>query len=52
MKTENNQLLDIYKNSLESYKEQLSKNPNSTFYKGLVKNMESIIEDIINKNKK
>ena len=44
-----NQLLDIYKKSLESYKEQLSKNPNSTFYKGLVSNMESLIKDIINK---
>lgn len=44
-----NTLLEIYQNSLKSYKEQLAKKPNSLFYKGLVKNMEDLIEEYIKK---
>lgn len=44
-----NTLLEIYQNSLKSYKEQLAKKPNSIFYQGLVKNMEELIKEYIKK---
>lgn len=46
IKKEDNQLLRIWENALESYKKELSKNPNSTFYKGLVSNTEYFIKKI------
>lgn len=50
-KKNKDELLVIFENSLKSYKDQLINKPNSTFYQGLVKNTESLIEEFI-KNKK
>ena len=44
-------LLEVWENALESYKKELSKNPDSTFYKGIVKNTEEFIQKIKNTNK-
>lgn len=51
MKNKKNTLLEIWENALDSYKKELEKNPDSTFYKGLVKNTEELIQKIIKNNK-
>jgi hypothetical protein len=51
MKNKKNTLLEIWENALESYKRQLEKNPDSTFYKGIVKNTEEFIQKIIKQEK-
>lgn len=39
-------LLELWEASLESYKKELVKKPDSLFYKGLVKNTEEFIKKI------
>lgn len=38
--------IEMFKETLESYKLKLQSNPDSTFYKGLVKNTEEYIQEM------
>lgn len=40
------QLVELFEEKLKRYEEELAKNPNSLFYKGLVKNTTEHIEEL------
>jgi hypothetical protein len=44
--------LQSFERTLVRYKEKLAKKPNSTFFKGLVKNTEEVIRDLKEESKK
>jgi hypothetical protein len=51
MKTELLQTIKTFEETLKRYKSELDKNPDSTFYTGLVKNTEEYIKLLKGKNK-
>jgi hypothetical protein len=46
--TETETIIQMFEKSLERYKIELKKNPESTFYKGIVKNTEEYIYKLKN----
>ena len=45
------ELIKSFEKSLDRYKLELEKNPNSTFFAGIVKETEEYIEELKNKQK-